>query len=116
MCDKSIMPLTVNRSQFNITTACSIPGGSDEMAKKQYEPRGHNDEIPKNQYGLQPLPPTQNPALIQIPAFPGMAMSGEQAEQLRRARKLHGKGLAYARAKRWDEAARKFEEAACTAP
>jgi predicted O-linked N-acetylglucosamine transferase (SPINDLY family) len=43
-------------------------------------------------------------------------MAAEEAERLRRARKIHGKGLEYSRAGRWEEAARKFEEAAHTAP
>jgi protein O-GlcNAc transferase len=86
------------------------------MAKKQYAPRGNNDVMANKQYGAQPLPPLQNLARTQLPAFPGIAMPAEQAEQLRAAHKLHGKGLACARAKRWDEAARKFEEAARTAP
>jgi predicted O-linked N-acetylglucosamine transferase (SPINDLY family) len=63
-----------------------------------------------------PLPPGQNPVKIQFPAFPTAAMPAEQADQLRQARKLHGKGLEHARAKRWEEAALKFDEAARAAP
>jgi protein O-GlcNAc transferase len=74
------------------------------------------DIMVRKQTAHLPFPPGQAPAKIQIPVFPEIAMPAEEAEQLRLARKLHGKGLAYARAKRWDEAARKFDEAARAAP
>src|SRR5215475_10677694 len=62
------------------------------------------------------LPSGAISSTLQLPAFPGPTRTAGHAEQLRRARKLHGKGLEYARAKRWDDAARKFEEAARAAP
>jgi protein O-GlcNAc transferase len=63
-----------------------------------------------------PLPPSSHSVEIQLGAFPAVVMPAEQADQLRRARKIHGKGLEYARAKRWEEAERKFAEAAAAAP
>src|SRR5215470_7980098 len=62
------------------------------------------------------LPPGAISGTPKFPVFPGQPRIAGDAEQLRRARKLHGKGLEYARAKRWDDAARKFEEAAHAAP
>src|SRR5215813_11650517 len=62
------------------------------------------------------LPPGAISGTLQLPAFPGATRTAGHADQLRRARKLHGKGLEHARAKRWDDAARRFEEAACAAP
>lgn len=43
-------------------------------------------------------------------------MPAEEADRLRLARKIHGKGLEHSRAGRWQEAAQKFEEAARCAP
>jgi protein O-GlcNAc transferase len=70
----------------------------------------------KNLDAPLPQPAYQKLAKMQLPAVPAVAMSAEQADQLRRARKHHSKGLEHARAKRWEEAARKFEEAARCAP
>lgn len=62
------------------------------------------------------LPRAAIAGALQLPAFPGAPSPAEHAEQLRRARKLHGRGLELARAKRWDDAARRFDEAARAAP
>src|ERR1700730_14782800 len=70
----------------------------------------------KNLDAPLPQPVDHKLAKLQLPAFPAAAMPAEQADQLRRARKHHARGLEHARAKRWEQAARKFEEAACCAP